>query len=302
VSSGFSSKGSGPSAAGFAVAAALALIFWGTGCLKAHIFSTDAGSSGGAGGAASGTGGVAGQGPGIGGESGVGGDTGLGGAGDGGTGAGQGGSAGSGTGGTISGTGGSEPDAGYDGPIAPTPDMAGQLVITEIMADTNAAPDESGEWFEVYNPSASDTFDVFGCFLSDSGNTDQVTKHLLIGPGDFLTFARFGTAAAGGFMPSFDYHTTIDPITGLLDPTKDVKFSNGGDLARNTCGASVVIDVVVFAVVPNGRSLNLDPSHFSATDNDLPENWCPSPATAYHTTTVSDYGTPGTTNPPCPRG
>ena len=267
------------------------MVFSGTGCLKAHIFLTH---DGGTGGSVTGTGGGAGgDNSGVGGDEGLGGDTG---GGEGG--AGDGGAGGDGTGG---GTGGSPPDAGYDGPIAPMPDMPGQLVITEIMADTNAVADESGEWFEVYNATLSDTFDVYGCLLSDSGNTNQITTHLLIGPGEYLTFARFATAAVGGFTPSFDYHTTLD-MNGAIDMTKDVKFSNGGDLARIACGANVVIDVAVFAVVPNGRSLSLDPSHFSAAENDLPENWCPSPAPAYHTVSASDYGTPGKPNPPCPRG
>jgi hypothetical protein len=294
VSSGSSSRRSASSSVGLALTTAL--VFWGAGCLKAHIFSTSDGGTGGTGNP--GTGGAAGGNPGVGGDGGMGGD---GGTGEGGAAAG--GAGGDGTGGIIGGTGGGVPDAGYDGPFAPTPDMPGQLVITEIMADTNAISDESGEWFEVYNPSATDTYDVYGCLLSDSGNTNQITAHLLIGPGEFLTFARFATAAVGGFTPSFDYHTTIDSMTGMLNMNADVKFGNGGDLARIACSANVVIDVVVFPVVPNGRSLSLDPSHFSAADNDMPENWCPSPAPApYHTVSASDYGTPGAANPPCPRG
>ena len=46
-------------------------------------------------------------------------------------------------------------DAPYDGPTGITPYAVGQLVITEIMADSNDVPDESGEWFELYNPSTT---------------------------------------------------------------------------------------------------------------------------------------------------
>ncbi len=109
---------------------------------------------------------------------------------------------GAGTGGAIvdAGTGGMIVDAPYDGPTGITPYAAGQLVITEIMADTNDVPDDSGEWFELYNPSTTDTYDLFGCDLSDSGNHNQVLNHVIVSPMSYVTLARFGTTA-GGFPP-----------------------------------------------------------------------------------------------------
>lgn len=279
-----------------------ALAFSSAACVNAHIISTGTGGTTGQGGSGltgaggSDTGGAAG------------GDTGAGGSGAGGAGgmaAGGSGMGGSGAGGAIvdAGVGGSNVDAAYDGPTGITPFAAGQLVITEIMADTNDVPDDSGEWFELYNPSTTDTYDLFGCILADSANQDTVMNHVLVPPMSYVTMARFGTAA-GGFVPSYDYHTTLD-MTGMLDKNADVKFANDtGDSAHVTCGITQ-IDGVDFhswralmgaaLMVPNGRSYSLDPAHYSATQNDVEANWCVG-TNVYHST---DRGTPGQPNPTC---
>ena len=278
---------------------ALACLFSGAACLNAQIITTDAGtggSSGGIGGLPDGTGGAAGDGTGAGGN-GAGGENGGGGAAviDAGS------DGGNGLGGN--GAGGAPADSGVDGPNGITPYAMGQLVITEIMADTNDVPDESGEWFELFNPSTTDTYNLKGCDLSDKSSHSVVVGDVLIAPRTYATMARFGTAA-GGFLPTYNYHTTLG-VGGVPDPNADVKFSNGGDSATVTCGITL-IDSVVFTgwlfppppavgAVANGKSYSLDPSHYSATDNDVEGNWCFG-TTAYHTT---DRGTPGAANPPC---
>jgi hypothetical protein len=202
------------------------------------------------------------------------------------------------------GTEGSDIDAPYDGPTGITPYAAGQLVITEIMADTVGVDDESGEWFEVYNPSKTDTYDLMGCLLFDSatavGDQDTVMGHVIVAPGAFVTLARFGDAAIGGFTPSYDYHTSLLAGGTTPDPDKDVKFSNAGDEVGLTCGVTS-IDLVQFQTwtvanaVPHGRSYTLDPSHYSATENDVQGNWCTGTMSYFST----NRGTPGQPNPVC---
>ena len=54
---------------------------------------------------------------------------------------------------------------------------AGQIVITELMHNTTTISDDAGEWIEVYNPSPTVTYDLFGCDVSDTsppGNTIDV--------------------------------------------------------------------------------------------------------------------------------
>lgn len=286
---------------------ATALALSGVACVNAHII-------------AGGTGGGSGQGgdglTGVGGSDGTGGAGGVTGTGGGGTGGkatggtGAGGSAtggtgmaGAGMGGGIvdAGAGGSNIDAPYDGPTGITPFAAGQLVITEIMADTNDVPDESGEWFELYNPSATDTYDLIGCVAQDTNNSNVIASHVIVAPLSYVTLARFATAVSG-FVPTYDYHTTLRTDgSGMLDATKDVKFSNNGDSVHLVCGL-VPIDAVDFhswlgsnGMVPNGRSYSLDPSHYSSTDNDIEGNWC----VGSHVYNSTDRGTPGSPNPPC---
>jgi hypothetical protein len=170
------------------------------------------------------------------------------------------------------------------------PSVAGQLVFTEIMVDTTVAKDEVGEWVEIYNPSLLVTYDLFGCELYDSANTDMITRHVILRPGYFITLAR-----------------SLDPTLGFVptDTYSTVKFSNTGDLAGLRC-AGTPIDVVDFTTwtVPKGSSFSLNPLHYDATANDVSANWCEG-STVYNTSveagvTQIDYGSPGVTNPACP--
>ncbi len=274
-----------------------ALVFAAGACVNAQIGPIDA-ASGGHGGE-----GLTGAGGGVDSTGGAGGDTGAGGSATGGSGMGGAGTGGNGSGGAIvdAGAGGANVDAPYDGPTGTMPFAAGQLIITEIMADSNDVPDESGEWFELYNPSTTVTYDLFGCDLSDSGNHDTVANHVLVPPMSYVTMARFGTTA-GGFPPSYNYHTTLKTDgSGMIDPNADVKFSNNGDSVHVACGLAM-IDGVDFhtwlgtnAMVPNGRSYSLDPAHYSDTENNIEGNWCVG-TNVYHN---SDRGTPNQANQPC---
>ena len=260
------------------------------GCLHADIgVAPDAGAGGaqsGTGGrssgGATGTGGAA-----MGGATGSGGAMGMGGATSTGGAAGSGGAAGTAGSGGATGAGGEVmPDAGS----GTMPAAAGQLLFTEIMVDTTAARDEVGEWVEIYNPSLLVTYDLFGCQLYDSANTDTISRHVILRPGYFVTLARSADPTLG-FVPTDTYST--------------VKFSNSGDLAGLRCGGTA-IDVVDFTTwpVPKGQSFSLDPQHYDATANDLLANWCGG-STVYNIITDDagveiDYGSPGVTNPACP--
>jgi hypothetical protein len=257
--------------------------------------------------------GEGGAGGGVGGQLGTGGNAGTGGVvGTGGESGMGGGTAGSsGTGGVAGDQDGgpdADLDAGSDGPTAVTPGTVGQVVITEIMADTNAVTDDFGEWFEVYNPSAAVTVDLYKCVLFDTANTHTVSRHVVIAPNSFATFARFGDIS-GGFVPDYDYNPTGCTSTcgtTCPDGCPTVKFSNSGDQVGIKCGATN-IDVVDFttwttgtpAVVPHGRSYSLDPRHYTASDNDVFANWCLGTMIYNMNSGGTDYGSPGVTNPLC---
>src|SRR5262245_42979569 len=164
--------------------------------------SAGGGSGRGGGGGTAGTGGVAGTGGaggrgGTGGTSGTGGGGGTGGGNGGGGAGGRGGGGGGGAGGTGGGTGGG--GAGGGGGIMPT--VAGQIVITELLHDVPGGDDNS-EWFEVYNPSSTVTYNLIGCSASDKNSPVPITVPFVMPPGSYKTL---GIVVDVGFTPDFVY-------------------------------------------------------------------------------------------------
>jgi hypothetical protein len=174
--------------------------------------------------------------------------------------------------------------------VAVTPTVAGQIVVTELMHDTDVVSDDFGEWFEIYNPDASATYDLFGCQIRDSANAHTIDAHLLVPPHVFRTLAIFTTG--GGFVPDYTY--------------SGIKFDNdNADSVSIYCGLTL-IDKFAYSAAQaamGGHSFSVDPAHYNSVDNDDPANFCLA-TTIYNqatsgSTVVSDYGTPGVTNPPC---
>jgi hypothetical protein len=253
------------------------------------------GTGGGAAGAGGrgGTGGTAGTG-GSAGSAGTGGSAGS--AGRGGTGgtAGAGGSGGA-TGGAGGGAGGSGGTGGGTAGAGVMPTVAGQLVITEVMHNTAGIGNEFGEWIEVYNPSATVTYDLRNCQVDDkpaSGGSNPViiTAQVLVPPGAYRAMA---ISSSPGFTPAYVYGS--------------VRFDNdASDEPRVLCNG-VVIDNFLYsdadAVDPlgTGKTFQLDPDFLTAAGNDTRANWCYG-STVYLTTagTINEYGTPGAPNVQCP--
>jgi hypothetical protein len=211
----------------------------------------------------------------------------------GGGGAGRGGAAGTSAAG---GAGGTTASGGVGGggtggaTVAVTPTVAGQIVVTELMHDTDVVSDDFGEWFEIYNPDPAATYDLFGCQIRDSANAHTIDAHLLAPPHAFRTLAIFTTG--GGFIPDYTY--------------SGIKFDNdNADSVSIYCG-STLIDKFAYSAAQatmGGHSFSVDPAHYNSVDNDDPANFCLA-TTIYNsatsgTTVVNDYGTPGVTNPPC---
>jgi hypothetical protein len=192
--------------------------------------------------------------------------------------------AGGGAGGASSGGG-----AGGAAP-AVTPTVAGQIVVTELMHDTNVVSDDFGEWFEIYNPDAATTYDLFGCQIRDSANAHTINAHLLAPPNAFRTLAIFSTG--GGFVPDYTY--------------SGIKFDNdNADSVSIYCGTTLIdrFSYSAAQAAMGGHSFSVDPAHYNSVDNDDPANFCLA-TTIYNqavsgSNVVSDYGTPGVTNSPC---
>ena len=165
-------------------------------------------------------------------------------------------------------------DTDYDDIDCALSPGAGDLVITEFMADPNGVPDTQGEWIEIYNPTA-DHLSLQGVTLEDAAtNTHVITTDIVVPMGGYVTLAN---SAAPGFTPDYVY--------------SGISLNNSGDQITLSIGATV-IDQITYGSSTPGTSSELSTNHLDATSNDSVGNWCA--AVSYYTAT--DLGTPGSVN------
>lgn len=104
----------------------------------------------------------------------------------------------------------------------------GDLLISEIMVNPASVSDTRGEWFELYNPTATQINLLDITIGDDGGDSHRIETDLLILPGHFLTLARNGDAAVnGGFSPDYVYD--------------DFTLSNSGDEVVLRRGTEVLL-------------------------------------------------------------
>jgi len=163
----------------------------------------------------------------------------------------------------------------------PAPSSGG-LVITEVMPDPAGTDTVTGEWFEIYNPSPTVTYQLRGCTITNAPSPTEsftITGDLTIAPQSYRTFA---SVASPGFTPSYVY-------TGFV-------LANTTDTIRITCENGLV-DAVTYDGTfsfASGASASLRVG-LDATDNDTGTNWCESA-----TPLGSQFGTPNVQNT-CPQ-
>ena len=167
----------------------------------------------------------------------------------------------------------------------------GEVVITEIMYDTDAELSEtSAEWFELHS-NADVPVSLNGCVVHDGSTISDTVGGLILQPGGYLLFVR-SDIDNGGLTPDHLFSFTLN---------------NTNDTLALECGG-VVVDQVVYDEhggfpIAAAQSLSLDPAGHSSTSNDNPASWCLG-VDLYYTglaTPVGDhFGTPGAPNPPCP--
>ena len=163
-------------------------------------------------------------------------------------------------------------------PVAPE---AGDLVITEIMANAGAVGDTDGEWFEIF---ATADVDLNGLQLYDRGalkNTLVSGRCLRVAAGSHVLFARKDDPAINGGLPEVDHLFTFN----LVNSSGALAIGHGGE----------VLDEISWASSKNGISRSLDPGFYDAEANDDPSLWCDG-STAFG---AGDFGTPGELNPAC---
>ncbi len=167
--------------------------------------------------------------------------------------------------------------------------VAGDLVITEIMADPAKVADAVGEWFEVY---VKNPVDLNGVMLAGSSmNTLSAATCLGYPAGTHLVFAASADPLVNGNLPPVTARITF----GLVN--------SGGTISilGNDAG---VIDTVTYAAATAGASTQLDGTKYDALLNDNLANFCLTDAGGTYGPLpdggVGDRGTPGKQNKACP--
>jgi hypothetical protein len=161
---------------------------------------------------------------------------------------------------------------------------AGDIIVTEFLANPAAVADADGEWIELYNTTAN-PIDINSFYLSD-GNADTVqlvsATPLIIAAGGYFIIARNSDMSLNGGV-AVDY-----VITGF-------SVNNSNSAIELTDSSFNVIDMITYTSTISGSSKNLDPAFYNSSDNDNLSNWC----NATSIFGAGDFGTPGAVNTTC---
>lgn len=163
----------------------------------------------------------------------------------------------------------------------------GDIIITEVMQNPSDVLDSDGEWFELYNTTASD-INIDGWILSDAGTNSHTINNggsLIITANGFLVLGRNGIIATNGGVP-IDYEYA------------SITLSNGDDEIILTSAAAVEINRIEYdggTTWPDPSGASMTYTGLSGEDNNVGSLW----TTAYtreagHTTATGDDGSPKT--------
>lgn len=163
--------------------------------------------------------------------------------------------------------------------------LAGDLIITEVMARPKTVSAANGEWVELF---ADAEVDLNGLKLATANSSTTLTSATCLhaGAGTYVLLARNGDAAANGNLPTpkFAYGSLSIP-----DTTQQTLTLSSVD---------ATIDRVVLYPSASGHSWQLNPTTLDAVSNDSPDSFCSAPT--QWTVGSGDFGSPGAENPACP--
>ena len=160
---------------------------------------------------------------------------------------------------------------------------AGELIVTEFMANPDASDDADGEWFEI---TALADVDLNELGLSRSEDevesTISVATCLALAEGDVALLARNSDSGDNG---------------GLPEPTATFSFAlTNSDSGIVLHGEDGVVDAITYSDTEAGVASSLSAATYDAASNDDAANFCP----ALVPYGDGDLGSPGETNPICP--
>jgi hypothetical protein len=171
--------------------------------------------------------------------------------------------------------------------------MPGTLVISEFLANPAPPPgdpppptqDTTREWFEVAN-TGTGAFDLNELLLgriATAGKPVQSARCISVAAGGFAVLARSNDPVKNAMLPSVAATFSF----GLVDTNGDIRIAT----------ATGVLDEIKWTSVTSGVAKQVDPKHLNTIDNDSAASFCAA-TTAYGD--LSNQGTPGVANPPCP--
>jgi hypothetical protein len=161
--------------------------------------------------------------------------------------------------------------------------------ITEILNNPGYVADHRGEWFELHNSGTEGVY-INGLTLrSGAGENHQIlsSEPIFLDAGGHVVLGINGNVEENGGVPvAYAY--------------SDISLGNEGDTLEVWLGAEL-LDQVTWDESgawpdPNGASISLDPSLYSATYAENPLAWCEGAAS---TGLSLDLASPGALNLPC---
>jgi len=167
--------------------------------------------------------------------------------------------------------------------LAVTP-QAGEVLITEVMANPASVADTAGEWVELH--SLADV-DLNGTSLLSgaSKTTFNDTQCLHLSPGQDVVLARNADALTNGGLP---------PVLA----TFSLSLGNSGGTVELALGDAGIDSANVPAAV-SGVAWQLDPKLMNGVDNDDAGSFCRA-TVRYGDPDAGDFGTPAAPNSTCP--
>ncbi|MEZ5979109.1 MAG: lamin tail domain-containing protein [Planctomycetota bacterium] len=179
----------------------------------------------------------------------------------------------------------------------PPPVPTGDVIFVEVMKDPDQASDDAGEWFEVFNTTAS-AIDLDGYTFSAGLQTFTVSGTLVVPASGHQLFMRDVDALDNGGIDgaglgAYEY----DPNLGML-----WNMGNGDETLRvfdavGTLVGELAYDNGVTFPDTSGVAMGLDPMvAYTQANAAIGANWCNQTSTVPGGT---DLGTPGSPNDLC---
>jgi hypothetical protein len=184
----------------------------------------------------------------------------------------------------------------------------GELLISEVHYYSELVNEKNGEWIELYNPSATETYYLDGWtvdFETTGSGQDFVigVDGLAIGPETYAVLC-YKSAVLPTSGCDYEYGGNVDngsSDAGDTDNSAALLANTGDDIALSVGGTT--IDELSFdngtnfptiAVTGDGYSIELSDAALDATSNDSGANWCKSESADeyYNSSGIKEKGTP----------